>query len=406
MQIPSIKRARNLKNKTVLLRVDCNVPLLRGKILDDTRIRASLPTIQYLTEKGAKVVVLAHLGRPNGKVVRKLRLDPVIKHYKTLLKKDIQKIYSGNFRFSKRKLRAIHTYIQKMKAGSVVFFDNIRFSPDEKNNTGLLAETLASFGDIFVLDGFAVAHRASASVSGVPLFLKSYAGTLLQQEIRELNTLLTKPNQPFVAILGGAKAETKIPIIASLLPKAKHILIGGGVANTYFSACGYKIGDSIISKVVKKEAKLYGKKQKVITPIDVIVGTKNGSHYRIVDIKKTPHTVCKKGEAIYDIGPQTVLLYARYIKQAKTLLWNGAMGYIEQEPYTMGTDAIARLVGSRSKGRARGIIGGGETIASMEYVGMTDMVDYISTGGGAMLEFLSDKTLPGIKAIMQSAHKK
>ena len=277
--------------------------------------------------------------------------------------------------------------------------ENIRFSPDEKKNTGTLSQELANLVDVFVLDGFAVAHRAAASIVGVAAYVPAFAGILLEQEIKGLDRVLYTSQSPFVVVLGGAKIETKIPVMKNLLPKADHILVGGGIVNTYLKAKGYRIGDSIVGNDFQKEAIAYCKKRKVIMPVDVLVGTLDGKEYRVVDIKKTPHQICKKGEGIYDIGPKTIQLFATYIKQAQILVWNGAMGYFEQPPYHIGTMSIARLVASRSKGKAYGVIGGGETLQAMDIVDMREYVDLVSTGGGAMLQYLAGDELPGIEVL-------
>ena len=246
-----------------------------------------------------------------------------------------------------------------------------------------------------------MAHRADASVAGVAKYLPSYAGFLLEEEIKGLTKVLKQAKRPFVAIVGGAKMETKVPVMKALLPKVDHLLIGGGIHNTYLAARGYDVGESLIDENQKHVALAYGKKKKVVLPVDVIVGTQDGSVYRVVDIEKKPHVVCKKGEAIYDMGPRSIRLFSSHIKNARTLLWNGAMGYFEQRPYYVGTYAVARLIASRAKGSAFGVIGGGETVQSMEDVGMSEDVDLISTGGGALLEFLAGKKLPGIVALMK-----
>src|SRR3989339_891592 len=289
--------------------------------------------------------------------------------------------------------------IKKMKNGEIVMLENIRFFPDEAENENNFGKTLASIADIFVLDGFAVAHRDSGSVTGVAKHLPSYAGLLLEKEVVGVSKVLQQPKNPFVLVLGGAKMETKIPVIKNLLPKCDYLLAGGGIVNTYLKVLGYGVGDSLVDMDFKKESLIYGKKKKVIMPVDVVVGTIDGKKYRVVELQKKSHQICKKGEAILDCGPKTIQLYAKYIKQAQTLVWNGARGYFEQKPYDVGTLSIARLVASRSKGKAYGVIGGGETLQSMEMVKMTEYVDLVSTGGGAMLEFLSGNMLPGVTAV-------
>ncbi len=395
-----ITQAKNLKGKVVLVRVDFNVPIEKKKVLDDTRLIASLPTIEYLIEKGAKIVLMTHIGRPRGKVVASLKVDPVIKRLSEMLGKKVKKLETGNWKLSDRKKLAIVKKIESLRPGQVAMMENTRFSPDEKKNTGTLSQELAAIADIFVQECFAVAHRSSASIVGVgELSMEPYAGMLLIKEVKGLSKVLKKPKHPFVAVLGGAKVETKIPVMKNLLEVADTILIGGGLINTYLFATGYGIGVSLVDKNFAKEALKYCGKKQVIKPIDLLVGTLNGKSVRVVDIKRTPHDICKKDEGIYDIGPKTIRLFAEYIKASQTLVWNGAMGYFEQAPYDVGTLSIARLVASRSKGQAYGVIGGGETLQAMEMVGMTDDIDLVSTGGGAMLEFLAGETLPGIAAI-------
>ena len=399
MKIKTLKQIRNLEGKRVLVRVDLNVPLKRGKILDETRLHASLPTIEYLIKNKAKVILLNHIGRPDGKVVFSLKCDPVIKRLSELLKRKVGKLDTKGWKINDSAKLKIISDIEKMKPGQVVMMENIRFSRDEKKDTGTLSQELANLADVFVLDGFAVAHRPAASVSGVAKYLPTYAGLLMEKEIKGLEKVTEKYKKPYVAIIGGAKTETKIPVIKALLKKADNILIAGGVVNTYLSASGYKVGKLLVDKNYKKEVLKYCKSRKIIKPVDVTVGTLDGKKYRVVDIQKKPHEICKKGEEVLDCGPATIRLYAKYIKKAQTLVWNGPPGFFQQKPYDVGTLAIARLVASRSKGKAYGVIGGGETLQAMKMIGMGEYVDLISTGGGAMLEFLSGKELPGIKAV-------
>ncbi|MBI4427001.1 MAG: phosphoglycerate kinase [Candidatus Magasanikbacteria bacterium] len=389
MKIKTIKQIRNLSGKRVLARVDFNVPLENGKIIDDSRILASIPTIEYLMKKGAKVILVSHLGRPEG-LDKKLSLAPVAKRVEELMKKKVKLIRTG------RDL----SVPDKMKNGEVVMLENIRFFPDEAKNENDFGKKLAGIADIFVLDGFAVAHRDSGSVTGVAKHLPSCAGLLLEKEIIGLSKAIEKPKKPFVLVLGGAKMETKLPVLKNLLPKADYVLIGGGIFNTYLKAKGFKVGKSLVDGDYLKEALKYCSIKKVIKPVDVIVGKESGKVARVVPVgKKGYFAALRMTEGVYDIGPQTIRLYAKYIKQAQTIVWNGAMGYFEQKPYDVGTLSIARLVASRSKGKAFGIIGGGETLQVMEKVKMTEFVDLVSTGGGAMLEFLSGQRLPGLKLL-------
>jgi len=399
MPVKTIKQIKNLKNKRVLLRVDFNVPIKNGRVLDDLRLRASMPTIEYLLKKGARVILVSHLGRPKG-IDKKLSLRPVAKRLRKIFNFPLASpagrfpIYNqfpiSNFQTAKKE-------IDKMKSGQVIMLENIRFFSGETKNDSKFSKELADLADIFVLDGFAVAHRESASVTGVTKYLPSYAGFLIEEEIKNLSKLLQKPKQPFVVVLGGAKIETKVPVLKTLLPKADFILLGGGLFNTYLGSLGYKLGKSVHNKDYFSEIKKYCKNKKVIMPVDVVVGKKDGKKNRILKMDK--NFKLKRSELIFDIGPETIHLYAGYIKKAQTLVWNGAVGYFEQKPYDVGTLSIARLVGSRAKGKAYGVIGGGETIQTMDMVKMIDNIDFVSTGGGAMLEFLSGKELPGLKAL-------
>ncbi len=389
MKLRTLKQLKNLKNKRILVRVDFNVPVkinplahAQGKVIDDSRIKASLPTIEYLLKKGAKVILVSHLGRPKG-VDKGLSLKVIAKRLEEILSQEV--IFTELTKFAKL-----------AKLPKLTLLENIRFFSDEEKNDPKFAEELASLADIFVLDGFAVAHRDSASVSGVAKFLPAYAGLLLEKEIVGLSKVMEKPKKPLVVVLGGAKVETKAPVLKNLLSKADYILIGGGIFNTYLKAQGYKVGGSLVDDKYLQETLKYCNKMKVIKPVDVVVGDKNGKNFKTMKIN-SKFEIQNSKLSIYDIGPETIRLYAEYIKKAQTLVWNGAMGYFEQRPYHHGTLAIARLVASRAKGKAFGVIGGGETLQAMEMVKMSEFVDLVSTGGGAMLEFLSGKKLPGLK---------
>lgn len=385
MKFSTLKQIKNLKDKRVLVRVDFNVPVKEGEIKDDSRIVASLPTIKYLLKNGAKVILVSHLGRPNG-IDKKLSLKPIAERLSELIKKEVCFLNLNEF-------------INTTKLPKLTLLENIRFYSEEEKNDKKFAKQLASLVDIFVLDGFAVAHRDAASVSGVAKYLPSYVGLLLESEIVNLNQLMDKPKKPYIAVLGGAKIETKLPVLKSVLKRADFVLLGGGLVNTCLWAKGYSVGKSLLDKDFKKEALKLWKSKKIIFPTDVIVGDIKGKKYRVVTLEKK--NSIKSTEAIFDIGPATIRLYAKHIKSAQTLVWNGAVGYFEQKPYDVGTMSIARLVASRSKGKAFGVIGGGETIQTMEMVGMIDDIDFVSTGGGAMLEFLSGKKLPGLKALLK-----
>lgn len=401
----SIKNIKALSEKVVFVRVDYNVPIKNRKITEDTRLKESMPTIKYLLKEKAKVVLITHLGRPEGVVVSDLKVDPIAARLSQIINKPVKKIGIRNYKLDKKELNRLKSEIEKIKPGQMAMLENIRFSPFEEGNKGSFAKNLASLGDSYVLDGFAVSHRADASVVGLPNYLPSYAGLLLEKEISGLSRATKNPKNPFVLVMGGIKLETKIPVIKKLLPKVSELLIGGGIASTYFYALGYGVGDSLVDIEYSDEVERYCKKSKVIKPVDVVVGDKNGKKYRVVEIAGEPHKICSRDEAIYDIGPATIRLYSKYIKKAQTIVWNGAMGLFEKRPYRTGTYSVARLVASRSKGKAFGVIGGGETLEAMDKVHMAEYVDLVSTGGGAMLEFLSGKKLAGIEALRNSKLK-
>lgn len=393
MPVRSIKGVKNLRGLRVLVRVDFNVPIKGGRVADDSRLKSSLPTIQYLTKAGARVILISHLGRPEGKRIAALSLLPIAKRLSVLLGKPVHHSREWQGPVAKRAAMGL-------KNGSILLLENIRFSRDESGNKGKLAKTLASLGDVFVMDGFAVAHRGDASVVGIPKYIPSYAGLLLAKEIDGLSKLLSSPTKPFVAVIGGAKMETKVPVIRALLPKMSMLLLGGGIVNTALKAAGYGVGDSLVDEAHRMTARSYARHRRVVIPIDVIVGKQRyGGRGRRVVVGKKPHVICKKGEAILDIGPATIRLFSSHLKRAKTILWNGAMGYFELKPFDTGTKSIARLIAARSKGKAFGVIGGGETLQVMQMIGMSDDVDLVSTGGGAMLEFLAMGKLPGIEAL-------
>jgi len=388
----SVKQLKNFKNKSVLLRVDFNVPLEKKKVVDDTRIKAAMPTILYLLKEKAKVILITHLGRPKGKVVASLRVAPIVRRLSVLIGKKVRYL---PFSTGKK----VQTAITALKPGEILFLENIQFEPGETENDAQLAQVLASYADYYVTDNFAQAHRAYASIVGVPKYLPSYAGLLLQKEINALDTLLKKPKHPFVGVLGGAKIETKIPIMKHVVPKVNYLLLGGGLVNTYLLAKGYGVGDSLTDPEYARQALIYCGNKKVVTPLDVVVGKRDGSVYAVVDIQKKPHEICGDGYGIFDIGPRTIALFSSIITKARTLVWNGAMGYFEQKPYDVGTLSIARLVATQSKNGAFGVIGGGETLQAMEKTRMGRHLDLVSTGGAAMLDYLSGQKLPGIEVL-------
>lgn len=398
MKLKTIDEIKKLKGKRVLVRVDFNVPLKKfgAKIVvaDDTRIRAAVPTIKYLLERGAKVILMSHLGDPGGRVKVELSLKPVGAALSKILKMKgtAPTDWEGKKGLGK---------IDAMKGGEVMLLENLRFHPGEEKNDKKFAAGLASLADIYVDDAFAASHRAHASIVGVPKFLPSYAGFLMEKEVNVLSGLLTTPKKPFMAMIGGAKISTKISVIENLLKKVNQLLLGGALVNNFFRAAGYGIGASIFEPRELKTAKKFLKNKKIILPIDFVVGDFKGKKAWVVSVPKKKSALCKKPYALLDIGPETIKRYSEIIRKAQTIVWNGPMGMFEISKYGHGSVALGRLVAARSKGKVFGVVGGGETIEAVSKTGMSEYIDHVSTGGGAMLEFLEGKTLPGIRLLLR-----
>jgi len=393
MELNFIGAYKKLKFKKVLLRVDFNVPTSGEKIVSDYKIQKSLNTIKYLLKQGASIIIVSHLGRPK-KIEQKLSLLPIVQRLEKLLNKkcffiDIQKL--------KHNWEDVQEYINGLPEKSIVVLENIRFFKEEEQNSKIFAKKLAELADIFVLDGFGVAHRKTASVSGVAEFLPAYGGFLFNEEVQGMMQVLDKPKRPLVVVIGGIKMETKIPMIKKFLSIADQILLGGGLASTYLWSQGKKIGNSFIDKKFKKELQILSKSKKIIFPVDVVVGKKNGDNTKVIEINLFQSISNELG--IYDMGPRTTALYQKYISKAATIVWNGALGFFEQRPYHKSTFAIARSIAKRSKGRTFSVCGGGETEEILRKLNLIQNIDLVSTGGGAMLEFLSGQKLPGVKAV-------
>ena len=377
-----------------MIRVDFNVPMAKGKVGDTTRIRAAVPTIEHLIKGGAKIILMSHLGDPGGKRKSALNLKPVGAALGKLLGKRVTVL--GDCIGQK-----VENKINRMKDGEIVLLENLRFHAGEEKNDMKFAKGLASLADLYVNDAFAAAHRAHASIAGVPKLLPSYAGLLMEKEFSVLGGLLARPKKPFVALIGGVKISTKIGVIDNLLKKVNRLLLGGALVNNFFKAAGYNIGASIFEPKELKTAKKFLKNKKIILPVDFVVGDFRGKKAWVEVVPPKPTVLCKKPYAILDIGPETIKKYAQIIRRAQTLVWNGPMGYFEIPKYSHGSVALGQLVAARSKGKVFGVVGGGETISAVEKTGMSDYVDHISTGGGAMLEFLEGKILPGIKPLLK-----
>lgn len=385
-------RDLDVAGKKVLVRVDFNVPLNdKGEITDDTRITASLPTIQYLLEQKAAVILMAHLGRPKGQVKPELSLAPVAKHLGKLLGKKI--LFAPDCVGE-----AAQAAASKLKPGHILLLENLRFHKEEEKNDMEFAEKLASLADLYVNDGFGVSHRAHASVEGVTHFLPAAAGFLLEKEIQYVGQAVTNPLHPFVAIIGGAKVSDKIGVISNLLDKVDTLLIGGGMANTFLAAQGYKMGKSLVEEDkldLAKELLAKAKKNKVnmLLPTDLVMAAAFAP-----DAEHVTEKVKNLNQAYMalDIGAETSKAYAEALADTKMIVWNGPMGVFEMDAFCKGTEAVAKAV---AKSRATSIVGGGDSVAAIEKLGLAKRITHISTGGGASLEYLEGKVLPGVAAL-------
>jgi phosphoglycerate kinase len=380
----------DVKGKRVLVRVDFNVPLKDGNVTDDRRIRAALPTIQYLLDHGAAVILMSHLGRPKGEPKPEFRMDPVAERLSALLGRPVKKLDDcvGV---------QVENEVQAMQPGDVILLENTRFKPGETKNDAMLAEGLARLGDIFVNDAFGAAHRAHASTEGVAHHLPAVAGLLMEKELNYLGRALADPEQPFLAILGGAKISDKIGVIRNLLSKVDSLLIGGGMANTFFKAQGLAVGASLVEDEVLDTARdlLESAGDKLILPVDCVIADRFDAE---ADARVVPVDDVPDGWRILDIGPATVAHFSNRLAAAKTVVWNGPMGVFEFPRFAEGTFAIARALAGLQD--ATTIIGGGDSAAAVEQSGLAGQMSHISTGGGASLEFLEGKELPGVAALM------
>ncbi len=377
-----------LSGKRVLMRADFNVPLQDGTISDDTRIRAALPTIEYILEHGASLVLMSHLGRPKGQVKPELSLKPVAARLSELLGRAVQMAPDcvGP---------EVKAMAESLRPGEVLLLENTRFHAEEKKNDPEFARQLAELGDLFVNDAFGTAHRAHASTEGVTHYLPSVAGFLIEKEIAFLGRATGDPERPYLVLLGGSKISGKIAVINNLLGKADKLLIGGGMANTFFKAQGLPVGDSLVEDDALPLANdlLAKAGDKLVLPVDVVIADAFApdAATQTVPVDQVPD-----GWRILDIGPQTVAHYRELLSQAKTVVWNGPMGVFEMPAFAKGTFAIAQVLAELD---AVTIIGGGDSASAVKLAGVTDKVSHVSTGGGASLEFLEGKTLPGIAAL-------
>jgi len=381
----------DVKGKRVLVRVDFNVPLDKktNEVADDKKIRESLPTIKYLVEGNAKVILCSHLGRPDGKVVDSLRMDKVALKLGELLNNKVKKLNDcvGN---------EVKGEINKMKDGDVVVLENLRFHPEEEANDENFSKQLADLAELYANDAFGTCHRAHASTYGVTKYLKSAAGFLVEKELRVIGKAMEAPDKPFIGILGGAKISDKIKVIENLLMKVDKLLIGGAMIFTFFKAQGKNIG---VSKLEEKSIDLAGKllqNNKIVLPVDVVVGDKFEAN---ADSKVVAADNIPSNWIGLDIGPKTIKVYEEILKNAKTVVWSGPMGVFEFDKFANGTKQIAKFL---SNTKAVTIVGGGDSAAAAEKFGFADKLTHVSTGGGASLEFFEGKKLPGIEALEES----
>jgi len=381
-----------LRGKRALVRVDFNVPMEGTTITDDTRIRAALPTIEHLTSRGAAVVLLSHLGRPKGKPDPKYSLAPVAKHLQTLTRAPVK------FSAETRGAAAVDA-TRTLQPGEILLMENTRFEPGEEKNDDALARDFAQLGDVYVNDAFGAAHRAHASTEGVARHLRpAVAGYLMEKELAYLGGALESPERPFIAILGGAKISGKIDVIDQLLPKVDRLLIGGAMACTFFRAMGLATGKSLVEedRVDMAKALLDRAGDRLLLPGDALVAP---SLEQAARARAVTRDAIPPDEAMFDIGPMSAERFAREIAGARTIIWNGPMGVFETSPFDAGTRAVATAMAGATAAGATTIVGGGDSAAAVAGAGLESRMSHVSTGGGASLEFLEGKVLPGVAVL-------
>lgn len=395
MKIKSIRNLKDLSGKTVLLRADFNVSIKNGRIEDDYKIAATLPTIRFLLRHKTKIIIMTHLDSNKSLPEKnKISTKPIAVRLKILLGKKVN--YIDGCLGQKVKLAA-----SQLKPGEIILLENLRSCREEVDNNKKFAKALANLADIYVNDAFAVSHRNHASLAAIKKYLPAYAGLLLEKEVVNLYKIL-RPVEPLMTVIGGSKMETKINLLKNLTKRSSKILIGGALANNFIAAHGFKIGKSLADQPSIKLAKILIKKYKnIILPVDVIVASRTLRDRSVRDATVKPVNLVGKTDIILDIGPKTVRLYSYFLKRAATIIWNGPVGKFEDRSFRHGTWAIARIIASRATGRAFAAVGGKETIEALRKVKMIDYIDWVSTGGGAMLAFLGGEKMPGLKGIVK-----
>jgi phosphoglycerate kinase len=388
-------RDLDAKGEKVFVRVDFNVPIEDGKVTDDSRIRASLPTIRLLLQKGAAVILASHLGRPNGKVVDSYRLRPVAERLSALLGRYVP--VTGD-------ALGVGTVdaVNRLKPGQILMLENLRFHAEEEANDPKFAKTLASYADVYVNDAFGTAHRAHASTVGVARLLPAYAGLLMEREIAVLSRLLEDPERPFAAVIGGAKVSGKISVLDSLLKRVDTFCLGGGMANTFLVAEGQTVGKSLLEKDRVEDARRLletARNQGVrfVLPVDVVVAKEvtRGAERKVVPVHKIPNSW-----SVVDVGPATRQAFEGALEPSRTVLWNGPLGVFEVPTFGDGTRHMARYLATRAEAGATVVVGGGDSVAAVEQLGLAQKMTHLSTGGGATLEFLEGRELPGVAALL------
>ena len=385
----------DVSGRRVFLRADLNVPIDDGRITDDTRIRASLPTIVHLLERGASVVLASHLGRPKGKVNDALRLKPVADRLSQLLGRPVR--MTGDALGP-----GVQVAVGKLRPGDLLLLENLRFHAEEEANDPDFAAALAGVADLYVNDAFGAAHRAHASTEGITHHLPAVAGLLMEREVDALSRLLVKPARPFHAVIGGAKVSGKLEVLEALLSRCQALLVGGGMANTFLAARGVELGKSLVEheRIEDAErilAEARRKRVRLMLPVDAVVAPQihHRARTQTVSIDAVP-----KDQMVVDIGPRTLSAYTEHLAKAKTVFWNGPMGVFEMSQMAEGTNAMARYLAGRTRRGVVTVVGGGDSVAAVEGLGLAERKTHVSTGGGASLEFLEGKTLPGVAALL------